>query len=208
MCGEPYADSKVKAEKIITAQKNNGRIAITVVRPGFIYGPRERAWMPQLIDAVAQGRAVLVDGGNKETNVIYIENLNKAIEATLFNEKAYGQIYNLTDGQGITKKQLFDAISKELNLPKVQKKLPSWLVKPVFMTISSIASFLPVASRKKLSRFSMAAYRLIGLNQGFSIVKAETELGYTQRIPFATGISETLGYSKKQNSTAPAPALR
>lgn len=198
LCGEPYADSKVQAEKIINTQINDKDIAITIVRPGFIYGPRERAWLPQLIDAIAKGRAVLIDGGNKESNVIYIENLNRAIEATLLNENAYGQIYNLTDGQRITKKQLFDAISKELNLPTVQKNLPSWLVEPIFITISSIATFLPVAIRKKLSRFSMAAYRLIGINQSFSITKAENELGYTKRIPFSQGLAETLNYPHKQ----------
>jgi len=196
LCGEPYADSKVQAEKIICANVNDSQTTVTVVRPGFIYGPRERAWLPQLIQAIAEGRAVLVDGGSKETNIIYVENLNRAIEATLLNENAYGQIYNLTDGQGVTKKHLFDTISKELNLPTVQKNLPSWLVKPIFVAVSSVASFLPTPTRKKLARFSMAAYRLIGLNQGFSITKAENELGYTKRIPFSAGMAETLHYFK------------
>jgi nucleoside-diphosphate-sugar epimerase len=202
LCGEPYADSKVKAEKLVSAKIKDAKIrdksiAITIVRPGFIYGPRERAWLPQLIKAIAAGRAVLIDGGNKETNTIYVENLNRAIEATLLNQSAYGQTYNLTDGQGTTKKQLFDAISKELNLPMVQKTLPSQIVKPIFVAISSIGSFLPQNNRKKLSRFSMAAYRLIGLNQGFSITKAENELGYTTRIPFSKGIAETFQSSNE-----------
>jgi len=206
LCGEPYADSKVQAEKLVAAKIKDDSVYITIVRPGFIYGPRERAWMPQLIKAIAAGRAVLIDGGNKETNTIYVENLNRAIEATLLNESAYGQTYNLTDGQGTTKKQLFDAISKELNLPIVQKNLPSQIVKPIFIAISFMSSFLPQNNRKKLSRFSMAAYRLIGLNQGFSITKAENELGYTRRIPFAKGIAETfqspneLAHSVKEKS--------
>ncbi len=201
MCGEPYADSKVQAEKIMSSNNNNSKIAVTIVRPGFIYGPRERAWLPQLIAAIAAGRAVLIDSGSKETNVIYIENLNQAIQSVLLNQKAYGQVYNLTDGQNITKKQLFDAISKELGLPLIQKNLPSWLVKPIFTMVSSIAPLLPVASRKKLSRFSMAAYRLIGINQGFSIAKAEQELGYINRIPFAVGMGKTLSYFKQNTST-------
>ena len=202
MSGEPYADSKVQAERIITSRINDGSIAVTIIRPGFIYGPRERAWLPQLIKAITERRAVLIDGGGKETNVVYVENLNRAIEATLLNEKTYGQIYNLTDGERITKKHLFDTISRELNLPAVTKNLPSSLVKPIFTVVSSVVPFLPLASRKKLARFSMAAYRLIGINQGFSVAKAEKDLGYAERIAFADGMAETLHYFK--NNVEPA----
>ncbi len=201
-CGEPYADSKLEAEKIVSNFVGKNKMAITILRPGFIYGPREKAWLPQLIKAIASGRAVLIDGGDKETNVIYVENLNRAIEASLFNEQAYGQIYNLTDGQKITKKQLFDAISDGLNLRRVNKVLPGWLVKPIFDVISSVASLLPLENRKKLARFSRAAYRLIGVNQGFAIGKAEKELGYKDRIPFAVGMRRTLNYYKQDTMAA------
>ena len=197
-CGEPYADSKLEAEKIVTSYIGKYKMAITVIRPGFIYGPRERAWLPQLIKAIASGAAVLIDGGAKETNVIYVQNLNRAIESSLLNELSYGQIYNLTDGQRITKKQLFDAISEGLSLPKVKKNLPAWLVKPVFDVISSLTPLLSPEKKKKLSRFSRAAYRLIGVNQGFSISKAEQELGYKDRIPFALGMQATLNDYKQE----------
>jgi hypothetical protein len=55
---------------------------------------------------------------------------------------------------------------------------------------------LPVESQRKLARFSRAAFRLAAVNQGFSIKKAESELGYTNRIPFATGMADTLSTFK------------
>ncbi len=194
LCGEAYADSKVKAEQLVNSNAYKDKIAITIIRPGFIYGPRERAWLPQLIKAIASGKAILVDHGKKETNVVYIENLSRVIATTLLNAKAYGQIYNLTDGQGITKKQLFDSISDGLNLPRVTKNLPSWLVKPVFTVLSTFVSTMSLDQKKQLSRFSRAAYRLIGINQGFSIAKAQRDLDYTDPIPFSTGMANTLKY--------------
>src|SRR5277367_4258775 len=120
-CGEAYADSKIAAEEaVLTAIRSEG-LPATILRPGFIYGPREKAWLPRLINSIATGKAVLVDGGKKETNVIYVENLNAAIAACIGRGAAVGQIYNLTDGPGITKKQLFDAISTGLNLPPVKR---------------------------------------------------------------------------------------
>ena len=114
--------------------------------------------MPRLINSISTGKAMLIDGGTKETNVIYIENLCRAIEKALMNERAYGQAYNLTDGQKISKKQLFDAISNGLGLPAVTKRVPGSIAKVACEVISTIAPALPPSSRAKLSRFSRAAF--------------------------------------------------
>jgi len=193
-CGEAYADSKVEAERLVmtAGEQWKGSLAVTILRPGFIYCPGEKAWMPRLINSIRTGKAMLIDGGLKETNVIYIENLSRAISAAVLNERAYQQVYNLTDGQKISKKQLFDAIADGLDLPRVRKVIPSVIARPACELISAIAPLMPVDTQRKLSRFSRAAFRLAGVNQGFSIAKAERDLNYVDRIPFESGMKETL----------------
>ncbi len=191
LSGESYADSKVEAEKYLCSVKN-GDTKITCLRPGFIYGPGERAWMPRLITAISNNQVLLIDGGKKETNVIYVDNLSNAIESSFLNEKTYGQVYNLTDGQKVTKKELFDTIADGMNLPRVKKKMPSTIAKPFINVVSSAVKLLPKEQHKNFSRFSTAAYRLAGLNQGFSIKKAERDLDYTKRISFQEGMKKTL----------------
>ncbi|MBX9878953.1 MAG: SDR family NAD(P)-dependent oxidoreductase [Candidatus Obscuribacterales bacterium] len=189
-CGEAYADSKVDAEKLVTSQ--NGTINVTVLRPGFIYGPKEKAWMPRLINSIAQGKAMLIDGGQKETNVIYVGNLSQAIELAILNEQSFGQVYNLTDGERVSKKQLFDAIADGLQLPRVTRVIPSAVARTACEVVSTIAPLLPLSARKGLSRYSRAAFRLAGVNQGFDISKAERELNYTNRVPFSEAMKLTL----------------
>lgn len=200
-CGESYADSKVEAERTVMAENENPQspIKVTSLRPGFIYGPGERAWMPRLINSIATGKAMLIDGGKKETNVIYVENLSRAIKAAILNEKAYGQVYNLTDGQKISKKELFDAIADGLSLPRVKKVVPGVAAKLFCELVSSVAPMMGTDTQRKLARFSRAAFRLAGVNQGFSIAKAERELNYVDRVPFQTGISKTLVTFKSEN---------
>lgn len=189
-CGEPYADSKVDAEKLVRSQ--NGTINVTILRPGFIYGPKEKAWMPRLINSIAQGKAMLIDGGQKETNVIYVGNLSQAIELAILNKQSFGQVYNLTDGERVSKKQLFDAIADGLQLPRVTRVIPSAVARTACEVVSTIAPLLPLSARKGLSRYSRAAFRLAGVNQGFDISKAERELNYTNRVPFSEAMKLTL----------------
>ena len=145
---------------------------------------------------------MLIGGGVKETNVIYVGNLSTAIENAFLNPKAYGQAFNLTDGEKVTKKQLFDAIADGLGLPRVTKKIPVPVARFACELISSLAPLLPVEKQRGLARFSRAAFRLAGVNQGFSVKKAERDLNYVNRIPFKEGMARTLEYFKNERNSA------
>ncbi len=191
-CREPYANSKIEAEQIVMKEAARGRIQVTALRPGFIYGPNEGAWLPRLIDALRKGRVLIIGDGSKETNVIYVENLCQAIGLTLLNPVAFGQVYNLTDGERVTKKQLFDAISDGLNLPKANAHIPMTLARLITELSSLSAPIAPPFLQPFLARYSRPAFRLVAVNQGFDISKAERELGYTNRISFVDGMARTL----------------
>lgn len=206
-CGESYADSKVEAERLVMSEPEASSMKVTSVRPGFIYGPREKAWMPRLINSIGTGKAMLIGGGVKETNVIYVGNLSKAIENAFLNPKAYGQVFNLTDGEKVTKKELFDAIADGLGLPRVTKQIPVPVARFACEMISSFAPLLPVEKQRGLARFSRAAFRLAGVNQGFSVKKAERDLNYVNRTSFKEGMAKTLEYFKAERTGAQKEAV-
>lgn len=191
-CREPYANSKIDAELIVMNESGKQGIEVTSLRPGFIYGPHEQAWLPRLMQALKAGRALVVGGGVKETNVIYVKNLTKAICLAVMNPVAYGQVYNLTDGQKVTKKQLFDTVADELGLPRARIKVSVGIARMICEMSSFAAPWAPPFLEPILSRYSRPAFRLAAINQGFDISKAERELGYTDRIPFSVGMSATL----------------
>jgi nucleoside-diphosphate-sugar epimerase len=192
-CREPYANSKIDAENIVMYEAGRG-VQVTSLRPGFIYGPNEHAWMPRLIDALKKGRALVIGDGSKETNVIYVENLCYAISLAMFNPVAYGQVYNLTDGQRISKRQLFDSIADGLSLPRANIKISVLAARLICETSSRLSPLAPSSLQPFLARYSRPAFRLAALNQGFDIGKAERELGYTDRIPFEQGMAKTLAH--------------
>lgn len=201
-CRETYANSKVAAEKLVREYFYTDDINITILRPGFIYGPTEKAWLPRLISAIENGRALIVGDGSKETNVIYVENLCRAIELSINNPVAYGRVYNLTDGQKISKRQLFETVARELNLPPVARSIPYSMARLLIETSSIAARVGPLKWRERLARYSRPAFRLAALNQGFDISRAERELGYTDgiRISFAEGMRRTLQEVKEKRA--------
>jgi 2-alkyl-3-oxoalkanoate reductase len=188
---EAYANSKIAAEQAVFRNEISSHINVTVLRPGFIYGPNERAWMPRVINLLKTRRAMLVGNGDKDTNVIYVGNLCKAIVSAILREKTYGQIYNLTDGQKISKRKLFDTISDELGLPRVALYIPEWTAHFLVDSACILAPISPPPMKNFLCQYSRPALRLAAYNQGFNISKAESELNYVDRIPFEEGMART-----------------
>ena len=82
-------------------------------------------------------------------------------------------------------------------MPKVKKDLPRPFVKPIFQFMAGITPLLPAARRPGLARFSPGAFRLVAVNQGFSIGKAEKLLDYRDRVPFKDGMAQALQGFKK-----------
>jgi nucleoside-diphosphate-sugar epimerase len=191
-CKEAYANSKIEAEKIVMHAKARGNTRVTALRPGFIYGPNETSWLPKLIYNMKAGTAMLVGDGSKETNLIYVENLCRAIDLAMMNPVAFGEIYNLTDGEHVTKQQLLEEIAVRLAIAKVRIRISLPMARLLVNLSSALALCAPPRLKSRLALFSRPALRLVGLNQGFDISKAERELGYTDRIPFAVGMKKTL----------------
>jgi nucleoside-diphosphate-sugar epimerase len=106
----------------------------------------------------------------------------------------------------VTKKQLFDAVCEGLGFAKPTRSAPAPLAHAVSELVSLIAPALPRAAQRKLARFSRAAYRLSAVDQGVDVSKAERELGYRDRIPFAVGMAETLRWFRAQGFGAASPA--
>src|SRR5262249_36839322 len=62
-----YCRSKIAAEALARAYGPD----LTVVRPSWIYGPRDRNSLPRLMAAFRAGRVTLIGGGDNLLNIVY-----------------------------------------------------------------------------------------------------------------------------------------
>lgn len=93
--GEPYADEKARAERAVQSAAGRGLEAV-ILRPHMVYGPGLR-WSAELMDLLAQGKVcVLEDGG--WCNLIYVDDLVRAVWRGLVTDKGFGEPLFITDG--------------------------------------------------------------------------------------------------------------
>jgi nucleoside-diphosphate-sugar epimerase len=190
-----YTQTKVEAEQLALQYHRTDGVPVVVLRPGFIYGPRDRTLVPKVIDNLRKGKFRFVGSGRQALNTIFVGNLVDAIFLALEKPQAAGQVYNLTDGEYVSKRRFIEALVQGLDLPKPKPiSLPLFVARP-------LAWWMERDARRKgagkAPRLTQARLKFLGLNLEFSIDKAKRELGYQPRVSFEEAIRQTVAWYRE-----------
>jgi nucleoside-diphosphate-sugar epimerase len=192
-----YTQTKVEAEQLALRYQREHGVPVVVLRPGFVYGPRDRVVLPRLADNLRQGKVRYLGGGKRALNTIYVGNLVEAALLAAEKEGVVGQIYNLTDGEFVSKRHFIETIADGLGLPRPTRSLPLFVAR-------IIAWWLERQARRKGAaqppRLTQGRLKFLGLNLDFSIDKAKRELDYRPRWDFDEGMRETLAWYKQHGT--------
>src|SRR5205085_1349360 len=132
--------------------------------------------------------------GRRALNTIFVGNLVQAVFLVLENERAVGQVYNLTDGEAVSKRRFVEAVADAMGLPRPWRAPPLWLAR---VLVACSEGWAKLRGAKEAPLFTRARLKFFGLNLDFSIEKARRELGYQPRTNFEDAMYETMAYYKK-----------
>jgi nucleoside-diphosphate-sugar epimerase len=111
----PYARAKGLAENWLRERMPDGRIAIVVLRPGLIWGPRS-PWVLRPASALVGGGAYLVGGGDGICNLMYVDNLARSIDAVVRHAAPVPGLYNVADDETTTWHGYYAALAAGLGV--------------------------------------------------------------------------------------------
>jgi nucleoside-diphosphate-sugar epimerase len=191
-----YTQSKVEAEQVALHYARNTDVPVVILRPGFVYGPRDRTVMPRIIENLRLGNVRYPGAkGARALNTIYVKNLVEAVFLALDQPQAVGEVYNLTDGEFVSKRRFIETIADALDLPRPTRCPPLWLAR--FLTWCS-ETWARARGAKTAPLYTKARLKFMGLNLDFSIEKAQTQLGYRPRYSFDDAMYQTMNWYRKQ----------
>ena len=192
-----YTQSKVEAEAVAVEYYRNHGVPVTILRPGFIYGPRDRTVLPTIARNLERRVVRYVSGGRSALNTTNVHNLVAAIMLAIDKPEAVGAIFNITDGEHVTKRQLFETVADGLALPRPKMGGPLFMAKRLAAVVEGYAKLRKWTTAPRLTR---ARLKFMGLNLDYSIAKARTVLGYNPMVGFAGGMREAIEWFKDHNT--------
>ena len=186
---DAYTRSKCEAEELALQYGKNKGLPLTIVRPGFIYGPRDRTVLPKLLTALRSGRFFYFGSGQQILNCTYVKNLVHAMFLAAEAPGAVGEVFNITDGARVTKRQFIGRVAELAGLPPPRRAIPLWLARLLANVMERRAQRRGDTTPPLVNK---ARYKFLGLNLDYSIAKAQRVLGYEPPYTTEAGLVESM----------------
>jgi nucleoside-diphosphate-sugar epimerase len=168
--GHEYVDTKIASEQVALQAHGAGEVAVTVIRPGDVYGPGSLPWTVWPVLGILSSSFAIPDDGSHIFSPTYIDNLVDGLVAAAASDDAAGQVFTLSDGIGVTNLEFFGHYYRMLE--REPELLPAAEVARRFDEAGVGADTIDYLLRRHT----------------YSIAKAEAMLGYQPSVDLATGM--------------------
>lgn len=193
-----YIRAKIRAEELTREYPGD----VTVIRPSWIYGPRDRTTLPRLLKALAAGRVSLIGGGDNFLNLVYVADVADGAIRAANHPGAVGRAYNLSSEGELTQRQFLDALTDQLGMPRIRRRIPFRVAFWLGWASELIGHAIRLRRPPHITRYAVS---LVGRPTQFSTARARTELGWQPRVTAAEGLRRTLTWYR--NTLGPAGKL-
>lgn len=179
----PYAKAKLAAERVV--RELAPPMEWTIIRLGYLYGPRNRTMKSYLEPVMKGGIMTLLGDGSNPMALVYVADAAKAILLAGVTPAAAGKLLIAGGHEHLTQKDYFDAMADGFNLPRVTKKVPygvafffGWLGEYLFK------------SGPRAAAMRRCAIALTGLPQRINCDYTQKLLNWKPETRFADGMRE------------------
>ncbi|RMF85031.1 MAG: NAD-dependent epimerase/dehydratase family protein [Planctomycetota bacterium] len=200
-----YTRSKVEAERIVWDAHRRGGIELTVIRPSWIYGERDRTTIGRLYHMIKTGKAKILGPGDNRLNVVYAGNCAEAAITAAHLPAANGQAYNCSNDGSITQREYFDLWARTIGVPPLKHHAP---YKAAYFVGFLLECWGHLTRSKKPPFITRYAVWLMGRRSYFSAEKARRELGWKPTVTYEEGVPRTVQWylDQQRGGTQPQDA--
>ncbi len=179
-----YSASKQQAETLVTEALKSELFPVVILRPGTIYGPGGQVFTPMIGFALANKLFVVIEHGEFELPLVYIDNLVDAILEVIVNSHADNKVFNLVDTDSITKKIYVDKLIRKLYPKAYVVYLPYSCI--YWLTWAQEKAFHALGRKPFFT-----TYRLISSQKNirYDCSKIKSSIGWRPRVKFEQAVA-------------------
>jgi nucleoside-diphosphate-sugar epimerase len=185
-----YGEYKQKQENLAWKFHRTQGMALTVVRPFKVFGPGSKPWVHEVAKNLLAGKPTLINDGNYNAALIYIDNLVDILLLAASLPHAQGRCYNGYDGLRVTLRQYFTDLARIIGAPP-PRAMPGGFAKILAAVIEPTWKILKIKTRPLLTSDSL---RMISSNYRISTARVFDELDFTPRVSYEEGMRRVEEY--------------
>ena len=186
-----YTRSKVECERILWRSVKHDGLRLSVIRPSWLYGERDRTTVVRLTTRLKAGKVPLIGPGDNPLSAIYAGNVADAAILAGDHPDSIGEAYNITSMGPITQRDWLNLFADACHAPHPHRHVSYPLVFAVAFGFEALGR---LTHRKKPPLITRYATWLMGRNLSYSTVKAETKLGWKPAVGYRESIDRTVAW--------------
>ncbi|MGQ0714905.1 MAG: NAD-dependent epimerase/dehydratase family protein [Gemmatimonadaceae bacterium] len=198
---DPYARSKLEAERLVLAAASSGRLWATVVRPPPMYGCRDRQLIPRIAPILERGIFPLIARGHSTLTIVHAGSVADGAVRAVTVDAALGRAYNLTNDGALTVAEFVRLAAVGLGRRILTPTVPYAVGRAAMKTL---AMALTLIGRAHLAPHTIGLLDLVTRDNPFSSERARRELGWTPTVSHAHAVPEAFRWWKAHHGSAKA----
>jgi 2-alkyl-3-oxoalkanoate reductase len=187
----PYSRSKVAGERLLQRLIRDEGAPVTIVRPGWIYGPRDTASFARFAQMVEQGRMITIGSGNNQVPLVYVDDVAQGILLASTASGAEGKSYLLVNDERVSQRAFLNTLAAELAVSPPTRHIP---YRPAVMLGAAAEMLGRLTHRVQPPPVTRYGIQLLGGENRFVISRAKCELGFSPRVDMAEGVRRSVDW--------------
>lgn len=188
---EPYADTKIDAAQWLWSYHRDTQLPVSIIYPGWVYGPGDKAFFPNLARAIDDG-FMMFWFRNAKLPWVFIDNLVDACVLASTHPDAIGQGYIVHDeADGPTMEEVCVRIAAVIGKKAPTLHVPYALAFAAAKATQTLWRCLGIKSTPPLLTVDIKAF---GFQWHLSAQKIRCQLGWAPRVSMEEGMELALRY--------------
>lgn len=185
----PYGDSKLESDRVVTATEG---LRWTILRPGIVYGPGDRALLP-VFKCARIGVMPLVGRASAAYSIVHVTDLVRAIEAAIGSEST-GDVFFVGNPQPVSARDILEHVRHAIGGRALVVPVPDLLLR-----IAAIAGEVGGAVRGQPLVINRRRYAELA-SPGFvcRVDRLRERLGVVAAIDLREGLAQTAEWYRRE----------
>ena len=194
---ETYYDcAKIEADRLAFEYHSSGKIQVSAVRPGWVYGPRDRLLTDRIYRQLQMPIVVWPGNANPRIPLVYATDVADCVIRTVTSERAIGQVYNVAPPYEVRLRDFAAAMARALGRPEPKIFVPFSVAYAACAVSEAWAKLRRVKEMPFLTRSGLMS---LNTEMMADASKAMMELGWEPKVTIEEG---TRRYAEWRMSSA------
>lgn len=184
-----YTRGKVEAERILWGLAESRGLPLTVIRPSWLYGERDRTTTARLVGRMRRGGIPTIGPGDNPFSAVYAGVVADAALLAADDPGSVGEAYNITDQGPITQREFLDLLAEVCGVAGSRRHLNYNLTFAAALGLEAVGRLSRSRRPPIITRY---ATWLMGRRLSYSTAKARDRLGWRPAVDYRTSLARTV----------------